>query len=132
MPSARSAHAKRPAAGRAAPQLRPRVVVTRRPSRPGIRWDRVGRVALLVVLCGIVLLYVGPARSYFSTMGEAKARRAGVAALAHQNAQLRARVRALRTRAALEREARRLGMVRPGERPYIVQDLPKGPKDLSQ
>src|SRR6476646_1955117 len=30
----------------------------------GIRWDRVSRVAMLVVLLGILGLYVGPARSY--------------------------------------------------------------------
>jgi cell division protein FtsB len=127
MAPARSAHAKRPAAARPAPPPRPRVVVSRRARGPGIRWDRVGRVALLVVLAGIVLLYVGPARSYFSTMGEAKARRAEVAALSRENAHLRARVRALRSPASLEQEARRLGMVRPGERPYIVDHLPKGP-----
>jgi len=127
MAPARSAHAKRPAAARAAPQPRPRVVATGRPGRPGIRWDRVGRVALLAVLAGIVLLYVGPARSYFSTMGEAKAGRAEVAALSRENAHLRAKVRALRNPAALEREARRLGMVRPRERPYVVKHLPKGP-----
>ena len=93
----------------------------------GIRWDRVSRVALLVVLLGMLFLYVGPARSYWSTVQEAKHRRAEVTRLKHENAKLRARRDALRNPAALEREARRLGMVRPGERSYVVKHLPKGP-----
>ena len=93
----------------------------------GIRWDRVSRVALLVVLLGMLFLYVGPARSYWSTVQEAKHRRADVARLKHENTKLRARRDALRNPAALEREARRLGMVRPGERSYVVKHLPKGP-----
>ena len=41
-----------------------------RPDRPvaaacGIRWDRVSRVAMLFVLVGILILYVGPVRAYF-------------------------------------------------------------------
>jgi cell division protein FtsB len=73
-------------------------------------------VALLVVLLGMLFLYVGPARSYWSTVQEAK----------HRRTKLRARRDALRNPAALEREARRLGMVRPGERSYVVKHLPKG------
>jgi cell division protein FtsB len=95
--------------------------------RRGIRWDRVSRVALLVVLLGMLFLYVGPARSYWSTVQEAKHRRAEVSRLKHENTKLRARRDALRNPAALEREARRLGMVRPGERAYVVKHLPKGP-----
>jgi cell division protein FtsB len=93
----------------------------------GIRWDRLSRVALLVVLVGIVGLYVGPARSYWSTVQEAKHRRAEVAQLKRENAKLRAKRAALRSTSSLEREARRLGMVRPGEKAYVVKHLPKGP-----
>jgi cell division protein FtsB len=93
----------------------------------GIRWDRISRVALLVVLLGILFLYVGPARSYWSTVQEAKHRRAEVASLKRENDKLRARRAALGNPAALEREARRQGMVRPGERSYVVKHLPKGP-----
>ena len=107
------------------PKARPRVLTPA--GRRGIRWDRVSRVALLVVLLGMLFLYVGPARSYWSTVQEAKHRRAEVSRLKHENAKLRARRDALRNPAALEREARRLGMVRPGERSYVVKHLPKGP-----
>jgi cell division protein FtsB len=89
-----------------------------------IRWDRVGRVALLVVLLGVVALYVGPSISFFQTYREAKARRAEVRQLQTENAKLRARRQALKDPRTLEREARRLGLVKPGERPFIVKGLP--------
>jgi cell division protein FtsB len=128
MAPARSAHAPRRApATRPASRQRPRLVAGGAARARGIRWDRVGRVALLLVLVSIVFLYVGPARSYVSTVREAKARRAEVAKLRRQNERLRARRDALRNRRVLEREARRLGMVRPGERSYVVKNLPKGP-----
>jgi cell division protein FtsB len=93
----------------------------------GIRWDRVSRVAMLIVLLGILGLYIGPARSYWATWHEAGHRRAEVAALKRENARLRARRARLRNASALEREARRMGMVRPGERSYVLEHLPKGP-----
>jgi cell division protein FtsB len=92
----------------------------------GIRWDRVSRVALLAVLLVLLLLYVGPLHSYWSTMHEAKQRRAQVTELQRENARLRVRRDALRSPGALEGEARRLGMVRHGERAYAIEQLPPG------
>jgi len=92
----------------------------------GIRWDRVGRVGLLIVLVGLLALYVGPARSYWSTLQEAEVRRAEVEALRKENRELRARRAALSRQSTLEREARRLGMVRPGDRSFSVEGLPPG------
>jgi cell division protein FtsB len=89
-----------------------------------IRWDRIGRVTLLVVLLGVLLLYVGPARSYLSTYHQAQRERAQVAALERENHQLRAKRRALDSPLTVARAARRLGMVKAGERPYVVQGLP--------
>jgi len=91
----------------------------------GIRWDRVGRVALLVVLVGLLGLYVGPTRSYLGARQEAGQRTAEVAELRRENRRLRARREALADPQALEREARRLGMVRPGEKSYVIEHLPR-------
>ena len=88
-----------------------------------IRWDRVARVALLLVLVGVIALYVNPLRSYFSAQGEAKQRRAQIAELQREIERLRARRAELRDPRALEREARRLGMVKPGERAYVVNGI---------
>jgi cell division protein FtsB len=92
----------------------------------GIRWDRAGRVALLLVLLMMVGLYVGPARSYVAARQEAASRSGEVRDLRRENARLRARRAALRQPQAVEREARRLGMVRPGEKPYVIEHLPHG------
>lgn len=97
----------------------------RRAPSSRIRWDRVGRIALLCVLAFILYLYVGPAHSWITAYGEAKDRREQVAQLKARNAELRLQERRLRRSSALEREARRLGMVKAGERAYGVQGLPK-------
>jgi cell division protein FtsB len=91
---------------------------------PRVRWDRVGRVALLLVGVLLVCLYINPARTYFSTWREAGAKREEVAKLQHEHRRLVQRRRALENPRTLEREARRLGMVRPDERPYVIRDLP--------
>ena len=91
----------------------------------GIRWDRVGRVALLGVLAFVLYLYVGPTRTWVATYGEAKERRVQVTELQARNRELRAHARRLRRPTALEREARQLGMVKAGERAYVVEGLPR-------
>lgn len=93
-------------------------------SSGSVRWDRLGRVGLLVVLAGVLLLYVGPAHSYLQTWRESNAKRAQVQRLQAENVRLRARRRSLENPHALERSARRLGMVRPGERAFVVRGLP--------
>ena len=89
----------------------------------GIRWDRVGRIALLLVLLGVLLLYVRPGIAYIGAWQQAKAKRAESSGLERENARLRGRRDALRNPRVVEAEARRLGMVRPGERPYVVDGL---------
>ena len=92
-----------------------------------VRWDRVGRVALLLLLGVVLLLYVNPAINYVKTWQAANTKRSQVERLQDQNKRLRARRAALRSPATLEHEARALGMVRPGERAYVIRGLPKAP-----
>jgi cell division protein FtsB len=92
--------------------------------RSGIRWDRVGRVALLATLVVIVLSYVSPARQWIRQSGTAGRQKQELSDLGAQNRKLKQRLRALRDPGALEREARRLGMVRVGERAYVIENLP--------
>ena len=113
--AASSARRGNPAARRPGPA---RVVTSGR-----VRWDRVGRVALLLVLGLILLLYVGPARSFVSTWRESRAKRADIHRLEAENRRLQSRRRALDDPRTLEAEARRLGMVRPGERAFVIQGL---------
>ena len=97
--------------------------IRRAPSR--VRWDRVGRWALLLVFVLVLYLYVGPARSWISAYAEAKEKRGEVAALKAENQRLRERRKELRDPASLEREARRLGMVKAGEKSYVIEGLPR-------
>jgi cell division protein FtsB len=92
--------------------------------RSGIRWDRVGRVALLATLVVIVLSYLSPARQWIRQSGTAGRQKQELSDLGSQNRKLKQRLRALRDPGALEREARRLGMVRVGERAYVIENLP--------
>jgi cell division protein FtsB len=91
-----------------------------------IRWDRVGRVALLCVLLVVVGLYVGPARKYWTARGEAREKHEQVLRLEAERDRLAERRKALTTPATLEAEARKLGYVMPGEKAYVIEDLPQG------
>jgi cell division protein FtsB len=93
-------------------------------TRPGIRWDRLGRVALLGTLVMIVFAYASPARQWIKQSGTAGHQKQVLGELGGENRTLKNRVRALRDPGALEREARRLGMVRVGERSYVIENLP--------
>ena len=95
-------------------------------ARPQIRWDRVGRVVLLLVLVGVLGLYVNPLRSLWSTKQESAQRSSEVAELERENEALRKRRDELKDPRVLENEARRLGMVKPGERAFVVEGLPGG------
>ncbi len=90
-----------------------------------IRWDRLGRWALLFVLALVLYLYIGPTKNWVSTWREAGQKREEVATLRAENERLQVRRDALRRQSSLEREARRLGMVKAGERMYVVEGLPK-------
>ena len=92
----------------------------RRPARRSIllRWLAVGVLAL------VAFLYYRPLRTYLSTRHDLSQRRAEVHQLAAQKAALEARLAASTSTAALAREARRLGLVRPGEHLYIVKGIP--------
>jgi len=92
--------------------------------RTGIRWDRLGRVALLGTLVVILFSYASPARQWIKQSGTAGHQKQELSELKGENRNLKKRLRALRDPGALEREARRLGMVRAGERSYVIENLP--------
>ncbi|MEJ7892918.1 MAG: septum formation initiator family protein [Solirubrobacteraceae bacterium] len=89
-----------------------------------IRWDRVGRVALLCVAALVLYLYIGPTSAWISTFHESKRRSADLAALKRENERLVARRDELQKPETLERIARELGMVRAAEKAYVVKGLP--------
>jgi cell division protein FtsB len=88
-----------------------------------IRWDRLGRWALIAVFAFVLYLYIGPAVKWVSTYRHAGEKREELASLKARHAELLERRRELQDERALEREARRLGMVKAGEKAFVV-DLP--------
>jgi cell division protein FtsB len=85
-----------------------------------VRWDRAGRVGLLVVFVIVVGLYAQHTIAYFTTRAQASHQEAIVDQLARENAALATQARALSNPATIVRDARELGMVRPNERPYVI------------
>src|SRR5215207_4149337 len=98
----------------------------RRPSRSSLALRWLG----VFVLLAIGLAYVHPLRSYSEARGRVVERRAELTALEHEIASVDHRIALSGEDAFIEREARRLGLVRPGERLFIVKGV-EDPKRAS-
>ena len=91
---------------------------------PRVRWDRLGRLALLAVLVALLYLYVSAGFHLLSTWQQSRHDHAAVATMEREHSVLVRQHEALSGQAALEAEARKLGMMRKGEQPYVVGNLP--------
>ena len=80
---------------------------------------------LLVVLFAVVISFLGPATKYFRTWQLARDTRSQVQQLKTDNARLRREAKLLKDPQQVQLRARQLGMARPGERVYVVRNLPK-------
>ncbi len=124
-----SSSASASARPRAAHRRRPPASSGRRSGAAGaagrVRWDRLARVAMLFVLAALVYLYVSAGVHMFSTWRQSSRDHATVAGLEAEHRALLRQHNLLSTQSALEAEARRLGMVKPGEQPYLVGGLPR-------
>ena len=69
----------------------------------------------------IALSYIPPLRAYAQARADVAERKAEVVELEERNRELELRVAYAKTAAFVEREARKLGLVRPGERLFIVR-----------
>lgn len=90
-----------------------------------IRWDRVGRVGLLVTLAIVVCLYIQPALSILNTWRAERQQASAVHQLLRSNALLRRQVESLNQPSTIAADARALGMVRSGEKPYVILGMPR-------
>jgi hypothetical protein len=89
-----------------------------------VRWDRLGRLAMLCVMGALLYLYLSAGLRMFSTWRESQHHNGAVAAMRHEHAVLLREHETLSTQATLEAEARQLGMMKKGEQPYVVTGLP--------
>ncbi|MFL5867869.1 MAG: FtsB family cell division protein [Thermoleophilaceae bacterium] len=92
--------------------------------RRSIRWDRVGRYALLGTLFVILLLYISPALHWLQQSRTDGEQHQQLRELTRENRALKLRVGQLHDPKALEREARKMGLVEHGERAYVIEDIP--------
>jgi cell division protein FtsB len=83
------------------------------------RWVVLGVAVLLA------LLYYRPVRAYLDTKRTLEARTTEVRVLTARKRQLEERLSEIRSGATLVRGARRLGLVKPGERLFIVRGIPE-------
>ena len=90
-----------------------------------VRWDKLGRVLLVLVLFAILASYIGPLMSLLGAWQDRRSVATELVNLRRENAGLRARATAAKGPDPAAAAARRLGMIAPGERAYYVKRLPK-------
>jgi cell division protein FtsB len=84
---------------------------------------RLSRLIAVGVLALVAFLYVQPLRTYLDRREEVSRRTAEVRLLDAERKRLERRLAAQTGTAALVQEARRLALVKPGERLYIVKGI---------
>lgn len=89
-----------------------------------VRWERLGRIGLLLVLAVVIGLYAEHTLSYLHARAQATRQQAVVSRLQRQNQRLIGETRSLSDPATIVTDARRLGMIRPGELPYVITGSP--------
>ena len=94
----------------------------RRPRRIG-RPTHLLRWLAAAVVCAIAVAYVQPIRAYMDARDEVVERRAEKRALLRRQAALEHRLELAGGEAFVEREARQLGLVRPGEELFVVKGV---------
>ncbi|MGN6255157.1 MAG: septum formation initiator family protein [Solirubrobacterales bacterium] len=118
--------ATRPQAGRTRTATRRRPAARKRrpaarsgPSR--IKWDRVGRIALTLVLFAVLYSYLNPAIDFVKTYTATTAAKAKLHELQHENRRLHDRIQSSEDPLVVDREARAQGMVAEGETPVVIR-----------
>src|SRR3954468_14911723 len=118
---AASAYAGR---NRSAPSRRRPAARKRRPAaRSGasrVNWDRVGRIALTLVLVAVLYSYLNPAIDFVKTYTGTTAAKAEFHQLLKENKQLHKRIQSSKDPKVIEQVAREQGLVAEGERPARV------------
>jgi cell division protein FtsB len=77
----------------------------------------------VLVLFGVMVSYLNPLVGVLQAWQGSKASDQQLSQLKVEKAQLTSQLREVSSPATLEREARKLGMVRPGEHAYVVHGL---------
>jgi hypothetical protein len=120
--AARAQARKRTAGGsRRRPAARRKPAARRGASR--IHWDRVGRVALTLVLFAVLYSYLNPVIDFVKTYTATTAAKAQLHEAQHENTRLHWRVQHADDPVVINAKARAQGMVASGETPIVVRGL---------
>ena len=117
--AARAQAGRRSAPTRRRPARRP--APRHAPSR--IKWDRVGRVALTLVLFAVLYSYLNPAIDFVKTYTATSEAKAELHELLDENRKLHKSVQSAHDPIVIDRRARGAGLVLEGERPVKVGGL---------
>lgn len=100
-----------------------------RPNRPpGSIPINARRIIILGLLTALLLGYVGPISGYLAQRSELRDESAKLDVLEHKRETLRRQIADLNTADVLEARARAIGLIKPGERAFIVRgDLEPAP-----
>jgi cell division protein FtsB len=90
-----------------------------------MRWDRVGRLAMIVVIIALLVLYVRSGISLWNAWQTSHVDTAKVKALEAQHARLEGQRGPQHEPSAIEAQARRLGLAHRGEKTYVIRGLPR-------
>ena len=80
---------------------------------------------MLLVLVVLLFLYLSAGAHMLSSWRQSSREDATVARMEHEHEALLREHKALSSQSNLEIQARQLDMMRPGERPYVVTNLPR-------
>lgn len=108
------------------PKRRPAARKRRPAARSGpsrIKWDRVGRIALVLVLFAVAYSYLNPAIDLFKTYTSTTAAKAEFHELLRENKRLHRAIQSSDEPAVVEQAARRQGMIAAGETPFVLHGL---------
>jgi cell division protein FtsB len=111
-PAAKKPAAKKPAAKKAA--------TSRKARRRMFVWAS----AASVVLVGFLFAFVYPTRTFLDQRSDTNKARAQLSLLRSENDKLEREAKLLQSDAEIERRARQYGLVRPGERPFVIIPAP--------
>jgi hypothetical protein len=121
----RKTSARSRTAGPAKPKRRPAARRRPAPRSAGsrIRWDRVGRIALTLVLAAVLYSYLNPAIDLVHTYRATTAAKAEFHDLLRENKRLHRRIQGADDPLEISRRARAQGLVAEGETPIVVRGL---------
>jgi hypothetical protein len=113
---------RRKADARRKPAPRRKPAARRGASR--VNWERLGRVALTLVLFFVAYSYLNPVIDFVKTYTATTAARMQLHEAQHENTRLHWRIQHSDDPIVLDARARAQGMTDPGERPMVVRGLP--------